>query len=61
AGLVNIHLAIFTNSLKLVGIYGVLESAHIICILSNKHFHAAKIRNKNDTAKKWRRNILNST
>ena len=36
-GLVNIHLAIFTNPLKLVGIYGVLESAHVICNLSNKH------------------------
>ena len=37
-GLVNIHLAIFTNSLKLVGIYWILELTHIICILSIKHF-----------------------
>ena len=57
AGLVNIHLAIFTNSLKLVGIYRVLEFAHIICNLSNKHFYAAKIRNKNDISKKCMKNI----
>ena len=41
-GLVNIHLAIFTNPLKLVGIYRVLESAHVICNLSNKHFSRCK-------------------
>ena len=40
--LVNIYLAIFTNPLKLVGIYRVLESAHVICNLSNKHFSRCK-------------------
>ena len=40
------HLLHLPKFGKLVGIYRVLESAHIICILSNKHFHAAKIRKK---------------
>ena len=45
--LVNIHFAIFTNLLKLVGIYGVLESAHIVSILSKIHlsrFKSTKIK-----------------
>ena len=37
--------------------YGGAESAHVICILSNKYFHTAKIQKINYISKKYGRNV----